>query len=133
MGGKFLEALTSSGVSNLLQDCDKQSNLVQLSVIPKINARPSKPKKVKASPPPKPKASPSPSPSPPPKRTNVDRVGSRAQMEADDEVLFEAVEEEPNEGDSATEDSSFVSSDDVQEGEESEEEDANDGGEEVEL
>lgn len=98
--GKFLGALTSSSTSALMGDCDRQSGLVQMEAAPKIKARPSKPKKVKASPPPVPR--PSPSPSPPPKkppRTNVDRVGSRAQMEQDDEVLFEAVEEEPNEGD----------------------------------
>merc|ERR1719422_2323103 len=99
---------------------------------PKINARPSKPKKVKASPLPKPKPSPSPSPRPKPTRTNVDRVGSRAQMERDDEVLFEAVEKESNEGDSPSEDSTFVSEEEAQEGEESEEDDTNDG-EEVEL
>jgi len=130
--GKFMGALTSSGTSALMGDCDRQSGLVRMEATPKIKARPSKPKKVKASPLPVPRPSPSPPPGKP-RRTNVDRVGSRAQMEQEDEALFEAVEEEPGAGDDApAEETGEESPDDEEEDGGGEHEDAHDD-EEVEL
>merc|ERR1712048_865616 len=125
--GSFMGALTSSSASSFLDACEKQTNMVRLKVTPKIKARPSKPKKVTVNPPPPPSRPKPPTPRPPEKKTGnakVDYVGSRSKMETEDEPLFEAVEEDEEEGD---EDGS-----DADENSEGEDED-DEGGEEVEL
>mmetsp|Transcript_96172 Transcript_96172/g.206351 ORF Transcript_96172/g.206351 Transcript_96172/m.206351 type:complete len:439 (+) Transcript_96172:46-1362(+) len=123
--GSFLQSLDASSASAFLSACDKQADLIKIPVAPKINARPSKPKKAAPAPSPGPRPAPSP-PSPKPRdaRSNVDHVGSRAQMEAEDEVLFEAVDEEEEEDEGASEEGEGA----AEEGEEEEDSDA-----EVEL
>lgn len=94
--GTFLQELDASEVDAFMQACLAREGLVQLEKPPKINARPSKPKKVTAAPP-----SPRPSPPPPPvkpkAKSKVDHVGSRQSLESE-EPLFEAVEEDEEGG-----------------------------------
>lgn len=118
--GIFLGELDASSAHTFMKACEARADLVQLDKTPRINARPSKPKKVQA---PAPAPRPRPPPSPKPREAdkgNVDRVGSRDRMESE-EPLFEAVEEdEQGEGDEEGE---------GEEGEDEEEEE----GDEVEL
>eukprot|EP00928_Gymnodinium_smaydae_P100153 TRINITY_DN975_c0_g5_i1.p1 TRINITY_DN975_c0_g5~~TRINITY_DN975_c0_g5_i1.p1 ORF type:complete len:444 (+),score=92.37 TRINITY_DN975_c0_g5_i1:190-1521(+) len=92
----FLPQLTSSAMSSFVKNCESRGEgLVPIPAAPKLQARPSKPKKVT---PPRPRPRPpAPRPQPPKKvqRSNVDHVGSRAKLEqqAEEEALFEAVEE----------------------------------------
>lgn len=88
--GSFLQNLDSSSGEAFFKDCMEQKNLVHLKGPPRINARPSKPRVVSPEPMQE-KAAPAPTPAKP--RSNVDHVGSRAQMEKEDEALFEAVDE----------------------------------------
>jgi len=111
--GMFLGELDEDALDGFIQACENREGVVQLEKPPKINARPSKPKKVKAPPPPRPRPRPPPPPVKP-KKAKVDSVGSRASLE-EEEPLFEAVEEEEE-----------------QTQEEQTEEDEEDGGEEVE-
>mmetsp|Transcript_43103 Transcript_43103/g.93897 ORF Transcript_43103/g.93897 Transcript_43103/m.93897 type:complete len:438 (+) Transcript_43103:27-1340(+) len=97
--GTFLQQLTASAATEFLSACEQRASLVPIKGAPRIVARPSKPKKVTPeamSPTPSPTPSrPSPSrPAPSPRRTNVDHVGSRSQLESEEEELFEAVDEE---------------------------------------
>mmetsp|Transcript_172170 Transcript_172170/g.551878 ORF Transcript_172170/g.551878 Transcript_172170/m.551878 type:complete len:436 (-) Transcript_172170:39-1346(-) len=94
--GAFLQDLDASTAAAFLTACEARSDLVRLDAVPRINARPSKPKKVTP-----PSPSPSPSPQPPASKTrdagNKDRVGSRQILE-EEEPLFEAVDEEDQVG-----------------------------------
>mmetsp|Transcript_45611 Transcript_45611/g.128407 ORF Transcript_45611/g.128407 Transcript_45611/m.128407 type:complete len:421 (+) Transcript_45611:91-1353(+) len=112
--GAFLQDLDGSSASTFMKACEARESLLELEKAPKINARPSKPKK--AAPPPSPKPRP-PSPKPKdPERGNVDRVGSRETLE-NEEPLFEAVdddEEEDGEGEEEEEDEGEASGDEVE-------------------
>jgi len=115
--GTFLQAHTASEASSFVKACESRYGLAPVPSAPRIQARPSKPRK--ATVPTRRRRNPTPTPPPPRKadKGNVDRVGSRASME-EEEALFEAVEEE----------------DEGQEGEEGGEEDESDEEEEeVEL
>lgn len=93
-GGKFLTDLDASKASSFMKACAQHADLVKIQAAPRIKARPTKPKKVEATPSPTPSPRPSPTPASRPKRANVDHVGSRAQMESEDEALFEALDED---------------------------------------
>jgi len=95
--GTFLQQLTASGMSAFVKACESRSSLAAINVPPRIQARPTKAKKVT---PPKHRDPTPPPPRPRPReppRGNVDRVGSRAALETEEEALFEAVEEEEEE------------------------------------
>merc|ERR1719198_578251 len=115
--GTFLQELAKGTAAGFLKACDQHSDLVPIQVIPKISAKPTKPRKVKATPHPRPPPPPRQETRSSSKRTNVDRVGSRADLEREDEVLFEAVEEseEGQEADSSEDDE--ASDDSMDEGE----------------
>eukprot|EP00929_Paragymnodinium_shiwhaense_P008337 TRINITY_DN112289_c0_g1_i1.p1 TRINITY_DN112289_c0_g1~~TRINITY_DN112289_c0_g1_i1.p1 ORF type:complete len:434 (+),score=153.17 TRINITY_DN112289_c0_g1_i1:189-1490(+) len=118
--GTFLKDLSASAVSSFVKACESRSGLVETAAAPKFSARKTKPKKVKPPTPrpptPRPPTPPAERPQPRP-RGNVDSVGSRASMEkqAEQEALFEAVDED--EGEEGAED----------------EEEEDDDGDEVEL
>jgi hypothetical protein len=103
--GTFMQQLTASAAASFIKACADRVDLVQMPAAPKISARPSKPKVVKPDAPKRAAARPAPRPPPRDTRTNVDRVGSRAEMERQEqeEALFEAVEEESNEEEGAEE------------------------------
>jgi len=116
--GTFMGELDAAGAQAFMKACEARKDLVKLEKTPRINARPSKPKKVAA---PTPSPSPRPRPPPPPKEAaqgKVDRVGSRERME-NEEPLFEAVEEDEQQGEGG--------------GEEGEDEEGDEDGDEVEL
>jgi len=127
--GVFLQSLDDSSASAFFQACEKRVELVPIgSTAPRINARPSKPKKAQPAPLRNPQPTPPPSPSREKPKAKIDRVGSRDKMESEDEVLFEAVEEEDTGDEKEGDDSD--GNDEQSEGEGEEQED---GGEEVEL
>jgi len=116
--GMFLQDLEESAVDAFVQACQNREGVVQLEIPPKINARPSKPKKVKAAAPPRPRPTPPPVK---PKKAKVDSVGSRASLEQE-EALFEAVEDEEEQA-----------GDDESDGEEESDDSEDEDSEEVEL
>lgn len=99
--GRFLQAFDATSTSAFLTDCEQQTDLVKLHVMPKIKARPPKPPKVVVPPPlqssrpvessvpPKAKESTKPKDA----RAKVDYVGSREKLESEEDFLFEAVQE----------------------------------------
>jgi len=103
--GRFLQSFDSSSASTFLTACAQQADLVKLSVVPQIKARPSKPKKVSAPPPPRPRPREKPKEVPKAKASKVDYVGSREKMENEEEALFESVDEQESEGDESSEES----------------------------
>jgi len=115
----FLQDLDSSSISSFLTACDRREGLVEVTKPPKIQARPTKPKVV--TPPPINRA-PKPSPPPPVKKqkasAKVDHVGSRANIEkdAEEDALFEAVDESEADGEDGEddEDSSDSDEDDIE-------------------
>ncbi|CAE8581109.1 unnamed protein product [Polarella glacialis] len=116
-GAFFLPDLDSSSAASFYKACADHTDLVKISVAPRIIARPSKPKKVTAAARPPPSSS-KPAP-PPPRKKSVDHVGSRASLESEDEPLFEAIDEEENKGeadggDAAGEDEEEDSDDEVE-------------------
>lgn len=91
-GGLFMQSMDASSVTSFLQACADQQS-APLKSMPRIKARPSKPKKVTATSAPAPRPKPSQQPAPPHHRKGkVDQVGSRDSLQ-DEEPLFEAVEE----------------------------------------
>lgn len=140
--GDFLTELDSSYASAFFTACEKQEDLVKIGVPPRIKAKASKPKKVHAPPVPVPRKAPAPAKGPKDPRSSggssgakIDRVGSRATMEAAEaeEALFEAVEEDDSsDSDSDTE----ADSEDDNEGEDVDmdaNDDADSADDEVEL
>mmetsp|Transcript_36506 Transcript_36506/g.77662 ORF Transcript_36506/g.77662 Transcript_36506/m.77662 type:complete len:428 (+) Transcript_36506:88-1371(+) len=91
--GLFLQSLDSSSLDKFITACETRQQLVKLEKPPKINARPTKPKKVTA---------PTPAPRPPTQQRDaskkVDRVGSRDSLN-NEEPLFEAVDEDEDDED----------------------------------
>lgn len=116
--GRFLHGLDAGSATSFITACDQRADLVRIGLKPRIKARSSKPKKVKAKPPPRPKTPP-PTPPKKPQRANVDHVGSRSKMESEDEALFEAVEEgEDGEEDAGEGDAGEEEQDDDEDAEE---------------
>mmetsp|Transcript_90675 Transcript_90675/g.256035 ORF Transcript_90675/g.256035 Transcript_90675/m.256035 type:complete len:435 (+) Transcript_90675:133-1437(+) len=114
--GNFLQQLSSSAMAEFVEACQKRVDLVPISILPKISARPSKPKKVVAPPVMRTPPRPTPRPTPREARANVDHVGSRAAMEQQEqeEALFEAIDEfeQAEEGEESGEDDEVESEDD---------------------
>lgn len=129
----FLEDHSASGAGYFLQGCAARNDglLVELAAAPVIKARPTKPKVVTPDPI-RPKSQPSPAPKPK-KSPNIDRVGSRADLERDDEVLFEAVDEEEQPSASEEDDGTEGDLESDADPEVPEDEDEDDGSEQVEL
>jgi hypothetical protein len=128
--GTFLQQLTANAAGSFVSACGSRTDLVQMPGPPKLSARQRKPKVIKASSPPSKSSRPAPRPPPPRKkeRTNVDRVGSRVEMERQEqeEALFEAVDPEEADDDEASgeqeEGAEASSGEEGDDGEESEQE-----------
>ncbi|CAE7776776.1 SYP42 [Symbiodinium sp. CCMP2592] len=88
-GGLFMQSMDASSATSFLQACADQQS-APLKSMPRIKARPSKPKKVTATSAPAPRPKPSQQPAPPHRKGKVDQVGSRDSLQ-DEEPLFEAV------------------------------------------
>lgn len=133
--GTFLHELDAWAVDMFMQACQSREGLVQLELPPKINARPTKPKKVQAPPPPRPRPPPAPAKSKASKKVKQDHVGSRDSLE-NEEPLFEAVEEdEDGFGEEDSDDASEEGGqeEDDEEAEEGEESDGDEGEDEDEV
>lgn len=94
--GTFIESLTANSVASFIQACESRTDLVPVPEPPKLSVRQKKAKVIKPDAPGRARPTPRPRPPPPPPRgKKVDRVGSRAEMERQEqeEALFEAVEE----------------------------------------
>jgi len=85
--GSFIQDLDAGSASAFVKACEAREGLMDMELTPKIKARPSKPKPASA-PRPAPKERQASSPS----SKSRDHVGSRDQLENDEDPLFETVD-----------------------------------------